>query len=192
MRIIAGAHRGRRLATPDWPGLRPTSDRLRETLFNVLAPEVKGSRVLDVYAGTGAVGLEAHSRGAAAVTFIERDRRAVALLRRNAAQCDADACAIVAREAVEALRMALPGPFDIVFLDPPYADPSRDAALPLAASHVAAGGVLVLEHATREAAPTTAGPLVRTRTLRQGDSSLTFYRQVAGEEGEAPPADDDD
>ncbi len=185
MRIIGGRHRGRRLETPDWPGLRPTSDRLRETLFNILAPEVDGARVLDVYAGTGAVGLEALSRGAASAIFIEKDRRAVALLRRNAASCAAGPCAIVARDAVVALRAPLSGPFDIVFLDPPYADPSRDAALQLASGHVAPGGVLVLEHATREPAPESAGTLTRTRTKRQGDSSLSFYR-------EGPPARETD
>lgn len=176
MRIIAGRHRGRRLATPAGPGIRPTSDRLRETLFNVLAGDVEGARVLDVYAGTGAVGLEAHSRGAQAVTFVERDRQAVALLRDNLARCAAEGCAIVPRNAVDALRTQLVGPFDIVFLDPPYADATRDLALTLAAAHVSPDGVLVLEHATREPAPASAGALTRVRTLRQGDSSLAFYR----------------
>jgi 16S rRNA (guanine966-N2)-methyltransferase len=179
MRIIGGRHRGRRLHTPDWPGLRPTSDRLRETLFNVLAPEVEGARVLDVYAGTGAVGLEAVSRGALSVTFVEKDRRAVALLRRNAEAVGDGACAIVARDAVAALRAPMSERFDIVFLDPPYAESARDEALLLASRHVAAGGVLVLEHATREPAPGTTGALVRVRTLRQGDSSLAFYRAAA-------------
>lgn len=183
MRIIGGRHRGRRLATPDWPGVRPTSDRLRETLFNILAPEIEGARVLDVYAGTGAVGLEALSRGAQWVTFIEHDRRTVALLRQNVAQCGAEACAIVARDAVEALQSPTPEPFDIVFLDPPYASAARDVALRLAAAHVAPGGVLVLEHATREPAPETAGALTHSRTRRQGDSSLTFYRHAESHAG---------
>ena len=83
MRIIAGELKGRRLKTPDWAGLRPTSDRLRETLFNILAPRIAGARVLDGYAGTGAVGIEALSRGAAHVTFVEQDRRAVQLIETN-------------------------------------------------------------------------------------------------------------
>ena len=179
MRIIAGQWKGRTLDTPTWDGVRPTSDRLRETLFNVLAGEVAGARVLDVYAGTGAVGLEALSRGAAAVTFVEQDRRAVALVRRNLARCGAsDAYVIVARDAAEALRSGRFDPFDLVFLDPPYADASRDGVLSLAAAHVAASGVLVLEHAHRQPPPDTAGPLSRVRTLRQGDSALSFYRHV--------------
>src|SRR3954470_23164061 len=87
MRVIAGTYKGRRLKTPSWDGLRPTSDKLRETLFNILAPRVAGARVLDVYAGTGAVGIEALSRGASAVTFIELDRRAQALIEENLQRC---------------------------------------------------------------------------------------------------------
>lgn len=177
MRVIAGRFKGRTLKTPTWDGIRPTSDRLRETLFNVLAPDVPGARVLDVYAGTGAVGLEALSRGARDVTFVEADRRAVALIRENLARCAvSEGCAIVARDAAEALRRGPVDRFDIVFLDPPYATPSRDTVVDLAAAHVTEAGVLVLEHAHRQAPPPVAGRLVLTRTLRQGDSALTFYR----------------
>src|SRR5438046_3862269 len=87
MCVIAGSFKGRRLATPSWAGLRPTSDKLRETLFNVLAPRIAGARVLDGFAGTGALGIEALSRGAAHVTFIEADRRAAALIEANLARC---------------------------------------------------------------------------------------------------------
>src|SRR5690242_20363316 len=87
MRVIAGAYKGRRLKAPSWTGLRPTSDKLRETLFNVLAPRVPGARVLDAYAGTGALGIEALSRGAREAAFIERDRRALALIEENLARC---------------------------------------------------------------------------------------------------------
>src|SRR6059036_2313719 len=87
MRVIAGSLKGRRLKAPTWEGLRPTSDKLRETLFNILAPRIAGARVLDGYAGTGAVGIEALSRGAAHVTFLEQDRRAQALIAENLAHC---------------------------------------------------------------------------------------------------------
>src|SRR3712207_7968871 len=90
MRIIAGAFKGRRLKAPSWPGLRPTSDKLRETLFNVLAPRIEGARVLDGYAGSGAVGIEALSRGAAHVTFVEHDGRAVRLIEENLRPCQVD------------------------------------------------------------------------------------------------------
>src|SRR5881296_1647079 len=96
MRVIAGSLKGRRLKTPTWDGLRPTADKLRETLFNILAPRTAGARVLDGYAGTGAIGIEALSRGAAHVTFVERDRRAQALIAENLARCGiADGYAII-------------------------------------------------------------------------------------------------
>src|SRR5918995_4312930 len=91
MRVLAGEFKGRRLKAPSWEGLRPTSDKLRETLFNILSPRIDGARVVDGFAGTGAVGIEALSRGAAHVTFIEQDRRAVALIEANLAACGVDA-----------------------------------------------------------------------------------------------------
>ncbi len=182
MRIIAGAFKGRTLQAPTWEGVRPTSDRLRETLFNVLAPRIEGARVLDVCAGTGAVGLEALSRGAGWVTFVEQDRRAVALIEANLRKCQVSGgYTIDRRDALARAAVFTGGPFDVVFLDPPYAQRSLDPWLQLAATHVAMGGVVVLEHATRRVAPEAAAGLVRTRTLAQGDSTLSFY--AADEEG---------
>ena len=120
MRIIAGKYKGRRLKAPTWDGLRPTSDKLRETLFNILAPRIEGARLLDGYAGTGAVGIEALSRGAARVTFVEKDRRAIALIETNLAACGVSAdYTIEARDLVAALRQG-GGAYDVVWLDPPY------------------------------------------------------------------------
>src|SRR6478735_8272902 len=109
MRVIAGTLKGRRLDSPTWEGVRPTSDKLRETLFNVLAVRIGGARVLDGYAGTGALGLEALSRGASHVTFVERDRRAQQLIARNIARCGiADGYVIIGAtvlQAIETLRV---------------------------------------------------------------------------------------
>lgn len=176
MRIIAGIHRGRTLKTPAWTGLRPTSDRLRETLFNILAPRLAGARLLDVYAGTGAVALEALSRGAAHATCIENDRRAHALITANRALLGEDArCVIVRDDALRALKGIVPGgPFDIVFLDPPYDVEELSAGLNLSASHRADGGVVVLEHASRRSSPSLKG-LAADRMVRAGDSTLSFY-----------------
>jgi 16S rRNA (guanine(966)-N(2))-methyltransferase RsmD len=179
MRIIAGTLRGRRLKTPDWEGLRPTSDKLRETLFNVLAPRIEGARVLDAYAGTGAAGIEAISRGAAAVTFIERDRRAQALIAANLAHCGIETGYTILRVAAASAAAALrkdPAfePFDIVLLDPPYSEPP-ETALTAIDSLVAPDGVAVLEHARRTAAPIASGSLQRVRELQSGDSTLSVY-----------------
>src|SRR5207249_1170652 len=167
MRVIAGSLKGRRLKTPDWDGVRPTSDKLRETLFNILAPRIAGARVVDAYAGTGAVGIEAFSRGAAAVTFVEQDRRAQALIAENLAHCGiATGYTIVRANTLRAFEsLDTHAAFDIILLDPPYAVTDAEVAAALAATggHVAAGGVVVLERARRRPAPDTAGALGRSR-----------------------------
>lgn len=179
MRVIAGACKGRVLKAPMWEGIRPTSDRLRETLFNVLAPRISGARVLDVYAGTGAIGIEAISRGASAAVFVEADRRAQALIEENLARCGiTDGCAIIrapAARAYDTLRRS-PSfvPFDIVVLDPPYDLPAAQA-LTGVDTLVTTGGIVVFEHARRAPAPDRIGRLVRTRDLLSGDSALAFY-----------------
>jgi 16S rRNA (guanine(966)-N(2))-methyltransferase RsmD len=180
MRIIAGTHKGRRLDSPTWEGLRPTSDRLRETLFSVLGPEVEGARLLDICAGTGAIALEALSRGAITATCLEADARAAALIGANAARCGlGNRCIIVRGEAPLAVTAArLGGPFELIVLDPPYAAPWIDQAVAAAVPLLAPGGRLVLEHAVKRAAPEVAG-LTLERTRRAGDSALSTYRGTA-------------
>ena len=176
MRIIAGQYKGRRLDAPSWPGLRPTSDKLRETLFNILAPRVDGARVLDAYAGTGAVGIEALSRGAADVVFIDRDRRAVGLVRKNLTQCGVEQrYTIHCGEGAGVLRRLDAGVrFDLIFLDPPYDHPPTLDVLDAAGRRLERRGLLVLEHATRGALDVPAD-LERVRDVRSGDSTLTFF-----------------
>jgi 16S rRNA (guanine966-N2)-methyltransferase len=179
MRVIAGTLKGRRLDAPTWPGLRPTSDKLRETLFNVLQGRLPGARVLDGYAGTGAVGIEALSRGAAHVTFVERDRRARELIAANLERCGLRVANqpdgyTIERGSAEDVLSRLEPVFDVVFLDPPYDEPDLAAAVTLGVGLLAAGGICVLEHAARRAAPDAAGaPPVRR--LASGDSALAFY-----------------
>lgn len=119
LRIIGGEWRGRKLRFPDVEGLRPTTDRVRETLFNWLAPVIHGARCLDLFAGSGALGLEALSRGAAAVTFVERDNRAQRALRENLQLVGSSGGEVIAGDALAFLR-GTPTPFDVVFLDPPF------------------------------------------------------------------------
>ena len=122
LRIVAGIWRSRVLEIADVEGLRPTSERIRETLFNWLTPRMAGARCLDLFAGTGALGLEALSRGAAAAVFVENSKVAIATLRRNLASLDASGAVIHAGSATEYIDAAGAESFDIVFLDPPFAD----------------------------------------------------------------------
>ena len=174
MRIIAGAFKGRRLRGPTGAAVRPTSDRLRETLFNVLGPGIAGARVLDGYAGTGALGLEALSRGAAHATFVERDPRAIAVIEANVGACGAGAATTIVRG--DLLRAPLPAHgFDLVLLDPPYDVSDLDAIAARGAVLAAPGGRLVIELSRRREAPARAGALERVRLLTAGDSALAFY-----------------
>jgi 16S rRNA (guanine966-N2)-methyltransferase len=182
MRIIAGQFKGRVLKGPPASGVRPTSDRLRETLFNVVSLESPECRVLDGFAGTGALGLEAISRGAAHVTFVERDTNALAIVRENVTRCGAGkACNIIRGDFVGiARREPAVGRFDLVLLDPPYDCPDYRLVLAEAAVLVEEGGTVVLEHAKRREAPADTPSLLRFRTIEAGDSHLTFYRSIAG------------
>jgi len=176
MRVIAGRYKGRRLKAPTWKGLRPTSDKLRETLFNILAPRIEGARVLDGYAGTGAVGIEAISRGAAHVTFVEKDRRAAALIASNLKGCGIEGgytirCAEVGA-ALDAHAAA--DTFDLILLDPPYDIENIGFILEATARHLAGNGLIVLERATRREPPESRA-LRRIRDVKSGDSTLTFF-----------------
>jgi 16S rRNA (guanine966-N2)-methyltransferase len=163
------------LKAPTWEGLRPTSDKLRETLFNILAPRIEGARVLDGYAGTGAIGIEAISRGAAHVSFVEQNRRATALIEQNLAACGVQqGYTIHCGDVVTALgRLPRDERFDLILLDPPYDADNVTDALAAAATRLTGGGVLVLERATRRAIEAPA-PLTRVRDVTSGDSTLTF------------------
>src|SRR5215471_6069554 len=178
MRIVAGEFRGRTLATPSWEGLRPTSDRLRETLFNILGASIAGARVLDGYAGTGAIGIEALSRGALHATFVDNDPRAVKLIERNLTMLGpgraGDRAIIRAGFADAAARLA-GSPFDLIIVDPPYAHDAAEAALTSAALLAGPATRVVVEHAKRYAAPEGAGPLRLRRTVTAGDSAVSFY-----------------
>lgn len=156
--------------------VRPTSDRLRETLFNVIAPRIEDARFLDLCAGTGAVGIEALSRGASHATFVDRSRRSCALIESNVELCRVpeDRQVIYCSEAYEFLRQTTLPPWDIIFFDPPY---NQDylKTLNKAPKVLADGGLLIVEHHHKNPLPESIGDLVRTRVLKQGDSSLSFY-----------------
>jgi 16S rRNA (guanine966-N2)-methyltransferase len=190
MRIIAGRYKGRTLHGPTGAAVRPTSDRLRETLFNIIAGDVPGARVLDGFAGTGALGLEALSRGATRAVFVERDRRAIEGITRNVAACgiDSDAYAIIRGDFLGlGARRSDIGPFDLALLDPPYDYADLDAVLAEAAGLLKAQGLVVLELSRRRDAPETVAGLSRRRTVRAGDSVLAFYRPAVSPRHPDPP-----
>lgn len=188
MRIIAGAFKGRRVQSPSWPGLRPTSDRLRETLFNILSPRLSGAHVVDGFAGTGAIGLEALSRGAAHVTFIEHDRRALALIERNLGIPGVEGRYTIERGDVAAvLRRRAEPVFDLILLDPPYDHAGVAELLRAASRRVRPEGLVILERATRREPP-PSDALVHLRDVRAGDSTLTFFAPRAGATGPPEPS----
>jgi 16S rRNA (guanine966-N2)-methyltransferase len=177
MRVIGGEFRSRLLRSLPGLDVRPTPDRLREALFNVLAPRIDGAVFADVYAGTGAVGIEALSRGAARAIFVEQDRNALAVIRANLKSLELEGRAQIlqsrARVALPALRA------DIVFVDPPYRlEREYTTALELLGAKLAS--FVILQHDVRLVLPESSGVLQRTRELRQGDNVLSFY-QPAGE-----------
>lgn len=146
-RVIGGTWRGRRLRVPDLPGVRPTPDRVRETLFNWLAPVIEGARCLDLFAGSGALGIEALSRGAARVVFVDRSGAAIEVIRANLETVGGDTRGLVCRDALAHLREAPPEAFDVVFLDPPFREGLLDEALDRLAARgwLAPGACLYIE-----------------------------------------------
>jgi 16S rRNA (guanine966-N2)-methyltransferase len=169
VRIIAGEWRGRRLPVPDLPGLRPSGDRSRETLFNWLQGKLAGARCLDLFAGTGALGLEAVSRGAASAVLVEKDRAAAAQLRANASLLQAANVDIVHSDALAWLQNQPAGSFDLVFIDPPFGQGLASAALELLEQReiLQSSGLVYLETARSEAiaALPTAWQVLREKVL---------------------------
>lgn len=176
MRVIAGEFRSRRIRSMPGANVRPTPDRLREALFNVLAPRIEGAVFVDAYSGTGAVGIEAISRGAARAIFIEKDAAAVRLILANLRSLGAEKRARVVRGAA---RLWLPRcAADIVFLDPPYhLEEEYGEVLQLLGANPPS--LVIVQHETRRPLADCYGRLRRVRVLKQGDNSLSFYEPEA-------------
>ena len=182
MRVIAGSLRGHRLECPSGLALRPTSDRLKESLFNILAPCVEGSRFLDLFSGSGSIGLEAYSRGAGRVVVVEKEASALRCLQGNLKRCRAEEEIFVLAFSVPLALKKLSGQgdrFDIIFLDPPYQEDKLyketltgiDCGL-----LVSPDGMVIAEHPAKKALPDVCGSLHCYRRHRVGDSCLSFYR----------------
>jgi len=170
MRVIGGEFRSRRLKSIPGDATRPTPDRLRETLFDILAPRIQGVTFLDAYAGTGAVGIEALCRGARHAIFLEKNRAALGAIEENLASLRLGARATVAAGAV--LRTLPQYRADIVFLDPPY---DQEAEYGAVLELLGDAPLVVVQHSVRLQLAEAVGALVRTRVVRQGDNALSFY-----------------
>ena len=173
MRVIAGSARGKALAAPKGSRTRPITDRVKETLFGILGVRVPDARVLDLYAGSGAVGIEALSRGAESADFVEHDRSALAVLRQNLADTRLDRDARVHATDVERFLASAEGSWDLVVLDPPYEARAIVAPLRALVPRLAPGASVVVKHFWRTEVPEVAG-LAVVRTRRFGETMLTF------------------
>jgi len=194
VRIVGGHWRGRKVRFPDVPGLRPSPDRVRETLFNWLAPVIHGARVLDLFAGSGVLGFEALSRGAASAVLVERDRTAAGQLRDSVAVLGAKAAEVVEGDALAWLGPER-GPFDVVFLDPPFGTSLQDEALVRLdrPGMLSAGAFVYLERPAGDGPPALPAGWALHRSGRAGD--VGYYLAVRQETGPAaappgPPASD--
>ena len=180
MRVIAGGHKGRRLIPPKGQGLRPTSARVREALFSILRERTTGARFLDLFAGTGAIGIEALSRGAQSATFVEPIASSLKVLRANLDRCGLIAPAKVHACTAETFlrrQQASEGSFDIIFADPPYHEDIVTSLLSAIdqAGIMAPDSIVVLEHFTKISVPPKLGRLVLRRRYQYGDTSLSVY-----------------
>jgi 16S rRNA (guanine966-N2)-methyltransferase len=183
--VIAGELRGRRVVVPRTGDVRPTYDRVRESVFGIIDPLLDGARVLDLFAGSGVLGIEALSRGAASATFVERDARVAGVLGGNVERLGLEGRSRIVRgDAVRLLETAIPGgPFDVVFVDPPYAGGLAEDALALLGNWpgLATHARVIVEHGGARGLGDSYGRLVRHRAKTYGDTMVDFYECTDGE-----------
>lgn len=176
MRVITGSARGRVLHTLEGDNVRPTIDRVKEAIFSIIQFEIEGRRVLDLFAGSGQLGIEALSRGAASAVFIDADKAAAAVVKSNLALTALEQNATVLQTDAFAFLQTSGLTFDITFLDPPYGTGLLQKAIPLVGNKTAAGGIIICEAPFAEALPEEAGALKLYRTYKYGKTAITVYR----------------
>lgn len=177
MRIITGLRRGRRLTAPPGETVRPTPERVKEALFNILQFSIEGRSFLDLFAGTGQIGLEALSRGAARCTFVDSGKLSLPYLKKNIAAASFGESARVYEGDFAAFLAGNRERFDLAFLDPPYRTGLLQRALLAVPDHMAPGGTVICEHPSDESVPDGAGPFQKVRSYRYGKIMLTVYRR---------------
>lgn len=176
MRVITGTARGRRLITREGGAVRPTSDKIKEALFSIIQFQVEGRRVLDLFSGSGQLGIEALSRGAREAVFVDSSKESVAVTQKNLDNTGLEMRAKVVQSDFADFLVREQGRFDLAFLDPPYRTGMLQKALPMVAAKMNSGGTLVCENPTDEELPPQAGDFVCFRVCRYGKIALTLYK----------------
>lgn len=182
MRIISGTKRGKALTSPPGAQVRPTTSMVKEAVFNILQFGIEGRRFLDLFAGSGQMGLEALSRGAREAVFVDSSREALRVIERNIAAAGFEKSSRVVAADFEGYLRGERGTFDIAFLDPPYHEGLMERALELTAGRMSPGGVMLCEHGSREQLPEQAGGFSKQKVYRYGRTYLTAYRAEGGAE----------
>ncbi len=179
MRVISGIARGRKLVAPEGLDVRPTTDKVKESIFNILQFELPDSRVLDLFAGSGQLGLEALSRGAASCTFIDNSARSLQFVKENLEHTGLDRLPVTLRQEEAAVFLQrTQDTFDIALLDPPYHKQILDRILPLLAPHLSDSGIILCETARDETLPETAGMFRKAKEYDYGKIKLTLFRHI--------------
>lgn len=176
MRIISGSLRGKRLLAPKGMEIRPTSDRVKEAFFDIIQFEVAGAVFLDLFSGTGQVGIEALSREARRTVFVDSSKDAIALTKRNLSLTGLAGSAEIIESDFAAYLLTSSEKFDLAYLDPPYGKEILESALPMLQERIRAGGAVFCEHPSQEKLPDTVGDLKRIKVYRYGKTSLSAYR----------------
>ncbi len=176
MRVITGSARGKRLTALEGETVRPTPDRVKEALFSIIQFQIEGRRVLDLFAGSGQLGIEALSRGAKQAVFVDSKKDSVAIVQKNLESTGFAEKAVVKNMEFSAFLMQNQGLFDLAFLDPPYRTGLLQRALPLVAESMNKGGTIICEHPYDEELPEDAGDFLRGRSYKYGKVMLTVYR----------------
>lgn len=183
MRVITGTARGKRLVTREGDAVRPTPERVKEALFSIIQFEIEGRRVLDLFAGSGQLGIEALSRGAKEAVFVDSSKDSIAVIQKNLESCGFLDSSKTENMDFASYLMRNNKPFDLAFLDPPYRTGLLQKALPLVATKMNPGGTIICENPSDEEMPGVAGDFTRDRSYRYGKIILTLYRRkdVTGE-----------
>ncbi len=177
MRVITGSARGMTLRTLEGDNVRPTTDKVKEAIFSAIQFEIEGRRILDLFAGSGQLGIEALSRGAANATFVDADKNAIRIIKENLAKTKLDSLSSVAQTDSIAFLTMTDKVFDIAFLDPPYGNGLLQKALSKISEHIAEGGMVICEHPFKEELEDNYGGLVRQKEYKYSKTAVTVYRK---------------